>query len=223
MKSIHSTLRLIVLAAAAVTSLQACAPLFVGGAAVGGALVATDRRTSGTQLEDTTIEIKSSNRIKEVLGERGHVNVNSYNRMVLLTGEVPNEADRAAAAEAVSHVENVKSVVNELAVGFNSSLSSRSNDVMIAGKVKATLLDARDLMSNAFDVVVERGNVYLMGIVTEREANRATDLVRGISGVVKVVRVFDVISEAELAQLPDATRPAPVTAPASAPVAAPAP
>ncbi len=216
LKAPLSILRLTLATLACAATLQACAPLVVGGAAVGGALMATDRRTSGTQVEDASIEVKGGNRVKEVLGDRGHVNVNSYNRMVLLTGEVPNEADRTAVEQAVARVENVKSVVNELAVGFSSSLSSRSNDVLIQSKVKATFLDAKDLMSNAFDVVVERGNVYLMGRVTEREANRATDLTRSISGVVKVVRVFEVITEAELAELPETTKPQPVK-PASSP------
>lgn len=214
-KMISKTLGLTLLTLAAAAALQACAPIVVGGAAVGGALMATDRRTSGAQVEDKTIEVKGGNRVKEALGDRGHVNINSYNRMVLLTGEVPTDADRSAAEQAVGRVENVKSVVNELAVGFSSSLTSRSNDVLIQGKVQATLLDAKDLMSNAFKVVVERGNVYLMGRVTEREASRATQLTRSISGVTKVVRVFEVITEAELAELPQTTQPQPVAPAAS--------
>ncbi|WP_374592294.1 BON domain-containing protein [Aquabacterium sp.] len=217
MKSIAPTLRVAVLTLAAAASLQACAPLIVGGAAVGGSLMVTDRRTSGAQVEDKSIEIKGANRIKEALGDRGHVNINSYNRLALLTGEVPTEADKAAAEQALSRVENVKSVVNELAVGFNSSLTSRSNDVLLQGKVKATLVDTKDLISNAFDIVVERGNVYLMGRVTEREATRATDLARSIAGVAKVVRVFEIITEAELADQPAPTRPAPVVTPGTAP------
>lgn len=217
MKSFAPTLRLTVLTLAAAASLQACAPLIVGGAAVGGSLMVTDRRTSGAQVEDKSIEIKGANRIKDALGDRGHVNINSYNRLVLLTGEVPTEADRTAAEQALSRVENVKSVVNELAVGFNSSLTSRSNDVLLQGKVKATLVDTKDLISNAFDIVVDRGNVYLMGRVTEREATRATDLTRSISGVAKVVRVFEIITEAELADQPAPTRPAPTVTPGAAP------
>lgn len=195
-------------ALAAVVSLSACAPLVLG-TAVGSALVATDRRTSGMQLEDQGIKLKASNRIREVLKGRGHVNVNAYNRRVLLTGEVPTDADRAAAAMAAGQVENVAGVVNELVVGFNSTLSSRSNDVLVATKVRATLVDARDLMSNAFDVVVERGEVYLMGMVTEREGNRAAELVSTINGVRRVVKVFEVISEDELARkLPKPVSPA---------------
>lgn len=180
-------------------SLSGCEVLLLGGA-VGGAFVATDRRTSGTQLEDQTIQVKARNRASEVLGDRGHVNVNAYNRLILLTGEVPNEADRAAVEQAVARTENATGVVNELAVTFNSSLSSRASDVALATKVKATLVDARDLMSGAFDVVVERGEVYLMGIVTEREANRAAELISTISGVRRVVKVFQIISEDELAR-----------------------
>jgi osmotically-inducible protein OsmY len=186
------------LIALASTSLTACAPLVLGGAAA-GALVATDRRTSGMQVEDKGIQIKAGNRLREALGDRGHINVNAYNRTVLLTGEVPTEADRTAAEQAVARVENVAHVSNQLIVSLNSTLASRSNDVLVATKVRATLVDARDLMSNAFDIVVERGEVYLMGIVTEREANRAAELTASIPGVKRVVKVFEVISEAELA------------------------
>lgn len=187
------------LAAALLSS--ACAPLVVGGAMVGGALMATDRRTSGTQVEDEGIEFKVGARLREQLGDRVHINVNSYNRMVLLTGETRNDEDRARAEQIAAQVENVNRVLNEVGVGMLSSISSRSNDVFIAGKVKASLLDARDLMSNAFYTVVERGNVYLMGRVTEREAHRASEVARGVSGVQKVVRAFEIISEEELARI----------------------
>ena len=187
------------LAIAASSLLSACAPLVLGSA-VGGAFMATDRRTSGTQVEDKGIELKAASRIRNSLGERGHVSVNSYNRVVLLTGEVSSDADRQTAEQAASQTENVKSVVNELAVMGNSSLTSRSNDVLLQTKVKATLVDARDVMSNAFKVVVERGDVFLMGMVTEREANRVAELVSTIGGVQKVVKVLHIISEDELAQ-----------------------
>lgn len=187
------------LAAAALSS--ACAPLVVGGAMMGTALMATDRRTSGMQVEDQGIELKAANRLREQLGDKPHISVNSYNRIVLLTGEAPTEADRAAAERLVAQVENVGRVINEISVGFNSSLSSRSNDVLIAGKVKASLVDARDLISNAFYVVVERGIVYIMGRVTEREINRATEIARGVAGVQKVVRAVEIISEEELARI----------------------
>jgi osmotically-inducible protein OsmY len=181
--------------------LSACAPLIVGGAAVGSVLVFTDRRTSGAQLEDQAIELKAMNRVREAIGERGHVSATSYNRVVLITGEVPAEADRATVEQAIARVENVKSTVNELAVMGNSSLTARSNDAILSSKVKATFVDAKDLQANAFKVVTERGTVYLMGRVTEREATRATELARSVGGVQKVVRVFEILSEAELADL----------------------
>lgn len=188
-----------VLVASALTGLSACAPLLIGGAMMGGTLMYTDRRTSGTQIEDQAIELKSGNRIGEAVGGRAHVNVTSYNRLVLLTGEAETEADKAAIEQAVQRVENVRSVVNEVGVMGASSLTGRSNDTILSGKVKASLLDAKDLMANAFKVVTERGTVYLMGRVTEREAARAADIARSVSGVQKVVRVFELITEAELA------------------------
>ena len=190
------------LAAAALLSgaLTACVPLVVGGAAVaGGSLFATDRRTSGTQLEDEGIELRALSRIRGNVGDRVHVNLTSYNRQVLLTGEVPSAQDKQLVEQIVSRVENVNSVVNELAVMGNSSLRDRSSDVLVTGNVKARLLDARDLQSNAFKVVTERGTTYLMGRVTQREADRATAVVRGTTGVQKVVRIFEILSEGELA------------------------
>lgn len=203
MKTTHFSLPLksVVCALAAVTALSACAPLVLGGAMVGGSLMAIDRRTSGTQVEDQAIELKSVPQINRLVGDRGHVNTTSYNRIVLITGEVPTEADKAAIEQAVAQIANVKSVVNELAVMGSTSLTGRTNDVIVSSKVKATFFDAKDVMANAIKLVTERGTVYLMGRVTEREANRATDLARGVSGVQKVVRVFEVISEAELADM----------------------
>jgi len=191
------------LALAAVTGLAGlagCAPLLVGGAMVGGALVATDRRTTGAQVEDQSIELKASRRIDQ-LATLGHVNVTSYNRKVLLTGEVPAERERERVEQAVRQIENVQAVVNELAVAGNSSLGARSNDTYLSTKVKASLVDAKDLQSNAIKVLTERSVVYLMGRVTEREANRASNLARTVPGVQKVVQVFEVLSEAELAEL----------------------
>jgi osmotically-inducible protein OsmY len=188
-------------AVVAATALSACAPLIVGGAMLGGTLMATDRRTSGAQIEDQAIELKAMNRIRDAIGDRGHASTTSYNRMVLITGEVANEADKAAVEQAVQRVENVRSIVNELVISGNSSLTSRSSDAILTSKVKASFVDARDIYANAFKVVSERGTVYLMGRVTEREATRATELARGVGGVQKVVRVFDIITEQELAEL----------------------
>ncbi|MES1162410.1 MAG: BON domain-containing protein, partial [Rhizobacter sp.] len=141
------------------------------------------------------------------------------NRLVLVTGEVPTEADKAAVEQAVARIENVRAVVNELVITLPSSIGNRSNDTLITSKVKASLVDAKDVQVNAYKVVTGRSVVYLMGRVTEREANRAADISRGVSGVRKVVKVFDVISEGELA----GTAPAPAPAAAPAPAVEPAP
>jgi osmotically-inducible protein OsmY len=185
--------------AVVMTQLAGCAPLLVGGAMVGGTIMVSDRRTTGTLVEDQAIELKANNRLKEVIGDRSHVNVTSYNRTVLLTGEAATEADKANVEQTVQKVDNVRSTVNELAVTIPSALATRSNDALLTGKVKATFIDAKDLQLNAFKVITERGVVYLMGRVTEREATRATDLARSVSGVQKVVRVFEIVTEQELA------------------------
>jgi osmotically-inducible protein OsmY len=203
----------------ALTAISGCAPLLIGGAMVGGGLVATDRRTTGAQIEDEAIEIKAGARIRE-LATLGRVNVVSYNRLVLVVGEVPGATEKAAVGQAVARIENVRNVVNELVLAPNSNVGSRSNDTLLTTKVKATLVDAQDVQANAIKVVAERGVIYLMGRVTEREATRAADLARTIAGVQKVVRVFDVLSEAELGSLGrgGAGAPAaPVTTAASAP------
>ena len=202
-------------AAAVVLSgtLAGCVPLVVGGAVAGGSLLAIDRRTSGAQLEDEGIELRATSRVRGTFGDRVHVNLTSYNRQVLLTGEVPSAQDKQQLEQLVLGVENVRSVVNELAVMSPSSLSQRSNDTFVTGRIKAMLLDARDLQSNAFKVITERGTVYLMGRVTQREADRATSVVRATPSVLKVIRVFEVISEQELARLAPASSPQPAPAP----------
>jgi osmotically-inducible protein OsmY len=145
--------------------------------------------------------MRSASRIQEHLGDRVHVNVNSYNRRVLLTGEVPNAQDKQLVEKVVSRVNNIQAIVNDLAVLGHSTLTQRSSDSLVTGRVKASLVDARDLYANAFLVVTERGTTYLMGKVTEREANSATEAARSTNGVQKVVRVFDIISEDELREL----------------------
>lgn len=189
------------IALTSLASLTACVPLVIGGAMVGGTMVAIDRRTSGAQLEDEGIELRAASRIRTNVGDRVHVNVTSYNRQVLVTGEAPNEQDKLLVGQIVSKVENVGSVVNELAVLGISTLAQRSSDVLVTGRIKASLIDSKDLISNAFKVVTERGTTYLMGRVTAREADRATAIARSTSGVQKVVRVFENISEEELTHM----------------------
>ena len=186
--------------ASALVGLSGCAPLIVGGAVMTG-VVATDRRTAGAQVEDEAIELKVAGAVRKDLGERVHLNVTSYNRKVLLTGEARSQADKDRAEKLAQSQENVQSIVNDLAVAPPSSLTQRSKDVVITSQAKAAFIDAKDLQVNAIKVVTERGAVYLMGRVTAREAKRASDIVRGIGGVTKVVRVFDEISEEELKRL----------------------
>ena len=180
-------------------ALSGCAPLVVGGMVGGSVAVAADRRTPGTQVEDQTIELKAGTRVFDVIGDRGGVTVLSYNRVVLLAGSVNSDDDKAAIEQSVAKIPQVRSVVNELQVGpkFTSSFS----DAVITSKVKATFFDAKDLQINAFKVLTDQGVVYLMGRVTEREADRATELTRGISGVKKVVRAFELVTDAELADM----------------------
>ena len=185
---------------AALSSLSACAPLIVGGAVMTGVMV-TDRRTTGTQVEDESIEIKVANAVRQEMGERIHLNVTSFNRQVLLTGEVRTAADKERAEKLASSQENVNAVVNDLAVMSVSSLTQRSKDIVITGRIKAAFVDAKDLQVNAFKVVTERGTTYLLGRVTQREANSATDVVRTTQGVQKVVRLLEIISEDELKAL----------------------
>ena len=189
------------------TSLSACAPLMVGSV-ITSALVANDRRTSGAQLEDQSIELRAANRLREQMGQRSNVYVTSYNRRVLLTGEVANEQDKALVQSLVAGVENVRAVVNEVEVLGASSLTQRSSDALLTTRVKAAMIDARDLMASAVKVVTTRSTVYLMGRLTQREADRAADIARNTQGVQRVVLVLEIISEAELARLQP--QPAPV-------------
>ena len=184
--------------AALVTGLGGCVPLVVGAGAVGAGMVATDRRSSGAQLDDTTIEVRGAARIREIANDNMNVTVISFNRQVLLTGTVGAEADKRRAEEAVAKVENVRSVVNEVVVGPGSNITDRSNDTFITSKVKASLLDQKDIFGNTFKVTTERGIVYLMGIATRRETDRASEIARGVDGVRKVVLLVEVVSDADI-------------------------
>jgi osmotically-inducible protein OsmY len=181
--------------------LPGCAPLLVGGAAVTSAVVITDRRTSGAQLEDQGIELRASSRLRDEVGSRVRVNVTSYNRRVLLTGEVPNERDKALVAEIVGKVDNVTEVINELAIVNSPSLRERAADTVITGRIKASIIDVKELPVNAFKIVTERNTVYLMGRVTQREADQATQIARTTQGVQRVVRIMEIITEEELGRL----------------------
>jgi len=196
------------LCGASILSLQGCFAVVATGAVV-GTLAATDRRTLGAQTEDTAIMVKAETRLPNIVGDAGHVDVTSFNRKVLLTGEVRDDAMKAAVEREVGSIQNVESVVDELAVLGPSSLTSRSNDAFITGKVKAAFIDNKGLSANAIKVVTERGTVYLMGRVTENEGNLAAEIARNVSGVNKVVKVFEYISQEEYDRLnstPDTTQ-----------------
>jgi osmotically-inducible protein OsmY len=188
------------LCGALLASLSGCVEMMVGGAVM-GAVAASDRRTLGAQTEDKAIDVKSATKLRDIVGERAHVDVNSYNRRVLLTGEVPDAGMKAAVEREVQGIDGVQSVVNELEVAGPASYTSRSSDALITTKVKASLVDMKTISANSFKVVTERGTVYLMGRVTQREGNLATDVTRGVSGVQKVVKLFEYISEEEMRRL----------------------
>ncbi len=189
--------------------LSGCAPLVLGGM-VGSSLIASDRRTAGTQLEDQSIEIKAQSRIKDIMGEREAPSATSYNRVVLLLGVVPSEVEKRKIEQSIMRIPNVRSVVNELSTQ-GISINNGLNDAVLTSKVKATLFDSKDLHVSAFKVVTQDGVVYLMGRVTEREAKRASDLARGIVGVKKVVKVFEIVSDAELVDMAPGRPPGTVT------------
>jgi osmotically-inducible protein OsmY len=185
-----------VLCGALLSSLSACVPLVVGGVVATG-MASVDRRTLGAQTEDKSISIKAEMRIPKLTGENGHVNINSYNRRVLLSGEVKDEAMKAAVEKEVRTIDGVLSVFNELEIAGPASYTSRSNDSLITTKVKTSLVDMKTISAQSFKVVTERGTVFLMGRVTQREGQVAADVTRGVSGVAKVVKLFDYISEEE--------------------------
>ncbi len=178
--------------------LEACVPAALVGGGVAGSMAASDRRTFGTQTEDRTIGFKGESVADAVVGNQGHVSVTSFNRLVLITGEVPNEGMKTRVASEVKQVPNVRNIVNMLEIGAPSSMGSRSSDSLITAKVSASFLDAKDLYSNSLKTVTERGVVYLMGRVTEREGNRAAEVASMVPGVQRVVKVFEHISEEEL-------------------------
>jgi osmotically-inducible protein OsmY len=181
------------------STLSACAPLLVAGAA-GSVMVASDRRTAGTQLEDETIELRAKAAIRDQMGTRVRVDVTAYNRQALLTGEVGNAADKQAAERIVRTVQNVGPVVNDLAIASSPTLREQSADLVITGKVKAAFIDKK-VPITAVKVTTERSVVYLMGRVTASEAEQATEAARSVTGVQRVVRIFETISQQELERL----------------------
>ena len=182
----------LLLAAAICSSLSACVPVVAGGAAAGG-LMAADRRTSGAYVEDQGIELKANNRIKDALGDKIHINVTSYNRNVLLTGEAIDESARTKAESTARTVENVRNVTNEVQISGASALTARANDSYLTTKVKAAFVQENRFPANYVKVVTENSVAYLMGILTHKEADDAVEIARSVDGVQKVVKVFEYI------------------------------
>jgi osmotically-inducible protein OsmY len=202
--------------------LALCVPVLAGcfgAAAVGvgaGALVLTDRRISEAYITDQGIELRASNRIDEKYRDKVHVNVTSFNRMLLLTGEAPSPEIKADIEKLASGVPGVKSISNELAIAGPSSLGGRSNDTYITSKVKARFVDTGKFSANHVKVVTEAGVVFLLGIVTQTEANDAVEIARTTGGVQKVVRVFEIISDEQAKAIDNKPAPAAEAKPAAA-------
>ena len=188
------------LLALALPALQGCVPAVATGVGA-GALMIVDRRNAETYLADEAIEIRSFNRINEKFGDKVHINVTSYNLKVLLTGEVPDEGIKAELEKAVAGIANVKGVVNEAQVGAVSGFQARSNDTYITSKVKARFIDANKFQANHVKVVTEAGAVFLLGLVTRKEADEAAEIARTTAGVKKVVRVFEYVEIREAQRL----------------------
>ena len=185
------------LGATLLVSLQACVPLMIGGT-VASAIVATDRRTLGAQTDDAAIELKAGGRASKITGDKGRVAVTSFNRMVLLTGEVADEKMKAEVYAQVETIAGIKSIENDLVIAPVSTVGVRSNDALISGKVKAVIIDTQDLYLNAFKVHTDRSVVYLMGRVTEREAKLGAEVARNAASKInKVVLLFEYIDEGE--------------------------
>jgi len=195
----------LILPAAALGTLAGCAPLVVGGAAATTAVVATDRRTAGEQVEDRAIEMKVGAEMRKLLEERGRVNTVSYAGRVLLMGDVPTEQDKQQAEQLAAGVEKVTQVYNQLRVGDITPISVRTNDSWLSTKVTTTLINTKDVPTRTISISTERGIVYLMGRVTNAESERAGKAAATVSGVNKVVKLFEIVSPESLA--PDSPAP----------------
>jgi osmotically-inducible protein OsmY len=202
-----NTMYKLVLAALLAAQLAACVPAVVGGAAAGGA-VAADRRTSGNYVDDESIELKAVKKMETNLGEQSHVNVTSYNRNVLLTGEVPTDEHKAKAESLLREIENVRTVTNEIVVAPKTSIGSRTSDTYITSKIKSKFVTENQFAANHVKIVTENSTVYLLGLVTKTEGDAAAAIASSTDGVDKVVKVFEYVE--------------PINAPPAKPVAAPA-
>jgi len=205
MPAIESRFSIVALLAA-VSLLTSCAPLVVAGvAAAGTTAVVTDRRTAGTQVDDQSIQLRVGSELSSAFGKQPvHINVNSFNRRVLLTGEVPDEQAKTQAGEVAARSRDVRMVVNELAVAPPSSMGDRTNDTALTAKVRAAFVNTKEVAFNSIEIVTERRTVYLMGIVTQREADIAALVASKVSGVQQVVKVFEIVEASAITPTPAA-------------------
>ena len=206
----------VALGAALCASLQGCVPLVVGATAV-GSMAAVDRRSLGMQTDDKTIELKGEGRASKITGDKGRVAVTSYNRMVVLSGEVADEKMKAEVQAQIATLGDLKKIENDLEVAPVSTVSARSSDLLITSKVKAAIIDTKDLYISAFKIHTDRGVVYLMGRVTQREAKLAAEVARNAaSDIRKVVKLFEYITEDELLEIKTKSSPEESRTPAPA-------
>ncbi len=197
-RSIARHLLLASVAFGVIAPLSGCGLLVVGGTAATTAVVATDRRTAGEQVEDQSIELKSASEMRKLFDDRARVNATSYAGVVLLTGDVPTEQDKQKAANTIAKIEKVKRVVNQLRVGSLTDLSVRTNDTWISSKVRTALINTKEVPSRTIVVQTERGVVYLMGKVTDAEGQRAAKATASVGGVTKVVKLFEIVAPESL-------------------------
>ncbi len=190
----------LLLGAVGATALSGCFPLVAGGMA-GGAMVIADRRNPGTQAIDRGIQLEAESFLIKNYGDNVHVNVTVFNRRVLLTGETRTDGLKLEVANKVKAMKNVADVYNELVAAPLSALSARANDTYLTTRIKGSMIAQEGVPSNSMRVVTEASKVYLMGIVTEAEAERAVNIARGVPGVKQVTKVFDLISEADKRRL----------------------
>lgn len=201
MNDIRMRIATVALLVSTLPAIQACVPIVAATGIGAGALIIADRRSSGAYIEDETIGWKAEERIVQKYGSDTHVNAISYNRNVLLTGEVPDAATKAEVGRLASDVVNVRGVVNEVVVGPPSSAKSRANDTYLTSKVKARFVEANKFSANHVRVHASAGTIFLLGIVTRQEADDASQISATTSGVDKVVRVFEYIDESKAKQL----------------------
>jgi osmotically-inducible protein OsmY len=201
LKAIRRPVLVMTWSAAMAVSLQGCFPVMVGGTVM-GTMSATDRRSLGAQTDDTAIVLKAEGRALKITGDQGRVSVNSFNRHVLITGEVKDEKMKAEVEQQIKTIDGVKQIDNDLEIAAISSLGARSNDLVITSKVKAAIVDTKDLYLSAFKVHTDRGVVYLMGRVTQREGKLAAEVARNAASKIrKVVKLFEYITEDDLKEI----------------------